>query len=90
MPWVPIDHGLPTLPLWMALQFMGKNDIRDDFENALKLAQHFREGAENIPSLEVLTPPLSLNVIFRYVPLSHDDSESKVTLIPSYHSLCRC
>jgi len=73
LPWyseygIQQTRGFRALKLWMTLQHMGRDGVRDLIERHLGLAQHLAELVDAAPDLERLGHVELSIVCFRYVP----------------------
>jgi glutamate/tyrosine decarboxylase-like PLP-dependent enzyme len=82
LPWyseygVQQTRGFRALKLWMTLQHLGRDGVRDLVGRHIALAEHLAALVDQAPDLELLAPPGLSIVCFRYAPahLRGDDKK---------------
>jgi len=73
LPWfseygVQQTRGFRALKLWMTLQHLGRDGVRDLIGRHIALAEHLARLVDQAPDFELLAPPGVSIVCFRYAP----------------------
>ena len=73
LPWyseygVQQTRGFRALKLWMTLQHLGRDGVRDLIGRHIALAEHLASLVDRAPDFELLAPPGLSIVCFRYAP----------------------
>jgi aromatic-L-amino-acid decarboxylase len=73
LPWfseygVQQTRGFRALKLWMTLQHLGRDGVRELVGRHIALAEHLAELVHRAPDLELMAPPGLSIVCFRYAP----------------------
>ena len=83
LPWfseygVQQTRGFRALKLWMTLQHLGRDGVRDLIARHVALAEHLAALVDRAPDLELLAPPGLSIVCFRYAPAHLRGDEMKL------------